>query len=366
MRVVLLTRRLIAAGAERQAVVAAKSLHQRGHEVTVALFYPGGILEAELRAAGIPIHHLGKKGRWSLLAPLFSLIRLVHANRTDVVYSFLPGDNLATVPLKVLFPRLRVLWGVHSADRSKSTHDAFSRTQHVIEAALSFVPDGIVAVSEEARMHAIRRGTAARRMSVVPNAVDTDEFVPSPDAAHAFRREIGAAADAPLIGIVGRIVPVKDHALFLRAAAEFLRKRPDCRFVIAGDGPAEYVRSLRALVQDLEIGQAVSWIEPRSDLRGLYTALDLLTLCSVSESFGNVIAEAMSCGTRCVATNVGMASEIIGDTGIVLHDREPEAMAAAWEQLLSTTGAGMATRTRIVSRFSAGHAADLLEGVMRG
>ncbi|MDL1890770.1 glycosyltransferase, partial [Nitrospirales bacterium NOB] len=67
MKVLFLTRALNVGGAERQLVVLARGLRKRGHEVAVAVFYPGGLLEAELKDVGIPILSLAKRGRWDLV-----------------------------------------------------------------------------------------------------------------------------------------------------------------------------------------------------------------------------------------------------------------------------------------------------------
>src|SRR5215510_743162 len=96
MKIVFLARSLDYGGAERQLVIIAKGLRERGHSVTVALFYSGGPLESELREAGIRLQPLYKTGRWDVLAFLIRLIRLIAHERPDVVHGYLGMPNILT------------------------------------------------------------------------------------------------------------------------------------------------------------------------------------------------------------------------------------------------------------------------------
>src|SRR5437763_6227668 len=94
LAVVLLIRSLAVGGAQRQLVQLAQGLQERGHRVTVGVFYSGGPLVTELQQAGIPVTELGKGGRWNNLRFLLRLRRMIGASRADVVYSFGGSANL--------------------------------------------------------------------------------------------------------------------------------------------------------------------------------------------------------------------------------------------------------------------------------
>ncbi len=74
------------------------------------------------------------------------------------------------------------------------------------------------------------------KFRVLPVGLDLDAFARTPRRGGTFRAAWGIPPDAPLIGIVGRLVPVKNHDLFLRMAAQLREQRPDARFAIIGDG----------------------------------------------------------------------------------------------------------------------------------
>ena len=106
----------------------------------------------------------------------------------------------------------------------------------------------------------------------------------------------------------------------------------------------------------------------------IYNALDIATLCSYyGEGFPNVIGEAMACGVPCVATEVGDSAYIVGDTGVIVRSRDPEALAKAWQLMLRRRGAegpqlGERARCRIIREFDreklAQRTLDALEKVL--
>ena len=85
----------------------------------------------------------------------------------------------------------------------------------------------------------------------------------------------------------------------------------------------------------------------------VYNALDLATSASITEGFPNVVGEAMACGTPCVVTDVGDSAWIVGDAGIVVPPRRPEALAAGWNTALAgLEDLAPRARRRIVGHFS--------------
>ncbi|MCG2606502.1 MAG: glycosyltransferase, partial [Achromobacter sp.] len=96
---------------------------------------------------------------------------------------------------------------------------------------------------------------------------------------------------------------------------------------------------------------------PSDDVPAVMNGLDLHVLSSCAEGFPNVVAEAMACGAYCVATDVGDAAYIIGDTGVVVPPEQPEALARGIESALREVAlrgrsrAGEAGRARVLENF---------------
>ncbi len=121
---------------------------------------------------------------------------------------------------------------------------------------------------------------------------------------------------------------MKDHQTFLRAATIFARSRADARFVCVGGGPAGYLRELRALAEQLGLTDKVLWPGFVNDMSSAYNALDICCSSSYGEGTSNAIAEAMACGVPCVVTDVGDSALLVGETGILVEPKNPEALAA--------------------------------------
>ncbi len=354
MKLLFLLRSLHFGGAERQLVVLAKGLHERGHRVTVATFYDGGPLEQDLQRAGVLVRSLKKQGRWDVIGFTRRLIRLVRHERPDILHSYLTDPNLVAALLKIRFPRLRIVWGVRDSAVDPHAYDWLFRAGLKSTSLLSRVPDRIIVNSHTGHQDYIDLGYCDRSMVVIPNGIDTTRFVPNPEAGRRTRLEWGVRDDELVIGIVGRVAPMKDHATFLHAAALLRRERPSVRFVIIGDGPTDHLTAMYRLGQSLGLNGRLLWRSAQHDLVGPYNALDVLVNSSCEgEGFGNVIAEAMACGLSCVVTKVGDSANIVGNHGVIVPPRDSVALAQAMQRAISRSAVDhRAGRRNIESRFS--------------
>ena len=160
-----------------------------------------------------------------------------------------------------------------------------------------------------------------------------------------------------LVGLVGRLDPMKDHPVFLEAASNIARVRRDVRFVCVGDGPADYAEALKQHAAALGLTNQLMWVGARDDMPAVYSALDIASSSSsYGEGFSNTTAEAMACGVPCVVTDVGDSALIVGDTGSVVAPGDRDALAAAIQRLADLPREerrmlGDACRVRVVSEF---------------
>jgi len=150
-----------------------------------------------------------------------------------------------------------------------------------------------------------------------------------------FRREMGLADGVKLIGIVGRIFPIKNHALFIEAAARIATVEPASRFIVVGDGPLR--PALEEQARRLGIGERVLFTGWRSDLPRIYADLDVLVVSSNNEGTPLSAIEAMAASCPVVATRVGGIPDVITDkvTGHLVLPGEVEGIAGAVLDLLA-------------------------------
>ena len=357
IRLLLLARSLEAGGAERQLVELARGLDPSRFAVTVAALYDRGPLRDEVaRLPGVRLERLGKAGRWDLAGPLARLARLVRGAGIDVVYGFLDIANLYALAGGRL-GGAKVAFGVRSSYMDFSRYERSEGAVWRLAALASRAADLVVYNSFAGRDHALAHGFSRRNAAVVPNGIDVERFRPDPEGGRRVRGEWGLAPGARLVGLVGRLDPMKDHGTFLRAAALLRAEDPGLRFACVGEGSGPHAEGLRALEAQLGLGGSLVWAGARRDMPAVYAALDVLALSSsFGEGFPNVVGEAMACGVPCAVTDVGDAARIVGAEGAVVPPGNPAALAAGVRELLAEPDAarrarGARCRERIAREF---------------
>ncbi len=179
--------------------------------------------------------------------------------------------------------------------------------------------DRIIAVSERVRCEVLALGIGRpERVVVVPLGLELDPFLRGQGTrdkgqeAEGRRQKAAVCGQKPVtIGIVGRLVPVKNHRLFLDAAAHLVPRPPSPvpRFLVVGDG--ELREDLVRYAQSIGLNGAVQFFGWRRDLPQLYGEIDIVALTSWNEGSPVSLIEAMASGCPIVATDVGGVRELL-------------------------------------------------------
>lgn len=368
MRILFLARSMLRGGCERQLAVLAGALRQRGHEVAVALFYQQGELLADLQRQNVPVFDLGKKGRWDLPGFVWRLLRTIRDFAPDVVHGYLPVPNcLALLAARLSGSRARVVFGVRASEVRQAHYDRLSMLSYWLEERLSPWADLTIANSHAGRERAIRAGFPAKRTMVVANGIDTDRFRPDPAHRQALRQRLAVGEGEKLVGMVGRLDPMKDHPTFLAAAARLAAQQPGLHFVCVGEGPESYRQQLAEQATRAGLAGRLHWLPACQQVEQIYPGLDVLVSASAfGEGFSNVLAEAMACGVPCVATNVGDSLLIIDQPRQVVPPADPAALAAAVQVVLDAPPDRAGLRSRIVEHFSITGLVEQTECILMG
>jgi len=326
MKILFLARSLDVGGAERQLVVLTAGLRRKGHLVKVAIFYEGGPLELELNASDVPVIHLNKKGRWDILGFLVRLIRAIRQEAPDVIYGWMIIPNVILAFLKPFFPSVYLVWGIRTSYLNMNLYAWPPRLAYRLEVWLSRWANLIICNSWAGMEYSLKHGLPGKKMLVIPNGIDVQYFKHNPEAGKAVREGWHVREDEKLIGLVARLDPLKDHPIFLRAAALLKKEHPNLRFVCIGDGPDPYKTDLMRLAESLDLGDCLTWAGERLEMPAVYNALDILVSSSAGEGFPNSVGEAMACGIPCVVTDVGDAARIVGGTGVIISPKDQFAL----------------------------------------
>ena len=336
MKILLIIRSLDVGGTETQIAQLARGLARRGIDVRIAVFYTGGVIEKQLQTHSIQVTNLNKGGRWDIAMFTLRLRKLIKSYEPDVVYGFLTESNLCALLCKLFSRKVVVAWGVRASisDIRIRKYDCFVLIEYVLAKLLSRFTDLIISNSLSSKQFHEKAGFKPPLYYVIENGVDTDRFRKARDLGEALKRELRIRQETKLIGLVARLDPIKDHKTFIEAASILYKKRSDVMFMCVGTGSSQYQRVLIEEVNRKQLTEAILWLGERNDMVRVYNALEINTLCSLSESFPNSVCEAVSCCVPCVVTDVGDIAAIVGNAGIVIGQKKPDELAAAWSELL--------------------------------
>ena len=170
----------------------------------------------------------------------------------------------------------------------------------------------------------------------MPNALDVGHFSDvAPEARSRLRLELGIAADARVVGVLGRLARVKGQDVLIRAFPQVLQDCPDAYLIVIGTGPDE--DEYRTLATELRIAERVIFTGHRTDVPELLSALDVVAVPSMwDEAFGFTALEAIAAGKPVVASESGGLSLTVleGVTGFLVPRGNPEALAGALRGVL--------------------------------
>lgn len=274
--------------------------------------------------------HVRNFGPW----PDTTLARMFRWPMTPLVWSFHGVDALAKIP----------------ASKRIAFRTASTMTQRIfaVSRAAKELLQELVGLPED-------------RIEVILNGVDTEEYAPL--------KTPKAPGPHLVVGTVGRLEPIKNHAMLLDAAGELHREGVDIEVRFGGTGSME--PSLRKKAEELGITGQVKFCGYVSDVPSFLHELDVFTLTSDSEGNPNALLEAMSTALPCVSTSVGAVSELLqrGRSGIMVAPRDSAALAKALGELATSPELrallSRHARERIIREYSLARMLDAYEDLYR-
>jgi len=330
----------------------ARELGRRGHLVDIYTRFHGPSCNRIVDlGANVRLAHLGagdgeavnKTGLFPYLEDFFRELeesRSSEALRYDLIHShyWLSGRVGRWAQERWRIPHLLMFHTLGAVKNALFHRQVEPELRITTERRLAAHCDRILAASERERKHLVRLcGVPCEAVGVVPCGVDLDRFRPAGKAR--AREQLGLDPDEPVVLYVGRFTALKGLDRLLEAAAHLKRSRDFRLMIVGGDGEqTTESRELTRLSRRFGILDRVTFAGrvDHEDMPLYYSAADVLALPSHYESFGLVALESLACGTPVVTTPVGAMERIIrqDETGCVVHDASPPALARAMEAFL--------------------------------
>jgi L-malate glycosyltransferase len=322
--IIQVTWSLVAGGMETYAFRLAANLDKRKFRPVICALDSGGVLEPEVKAAGIPYHIMDRRAGIDFRL-VGRLHRLFLKERASIVHTHhFNGLFYASLAARLAGARL-----IHT---EHALVDLERRSLRLTTRALTLLCDHIVAVGDGiGQVLRANVGIPASKVNTVYAGVDPSAFGQSREAA---RRALGLATNVPVAVIVARLYPEKNHGLLLKAFKRVVRELPDAQLLIAGDGTEE--AAIRQEIASLALGDHVHMLGARRDVPLLLAASNLLVLPSLREGLPIAVLEAMTSSLPVVATAVGDIPRVVRheETGLLVPS-DDEALAHAMITLLS-------------------------------
>ena len=322
----MVTLNLEVGGLERVVVDMTLALAEQGHKLSVVALRGGGPLEKPLRDAGVAIELLecGDGLKLDYLKRLSASLKklqpdLVHSHGEAALFYCGVGRLLASSGLvRNLFSALPTPFAhVHSRHGYEDVSPKGIWRNKLGHAGC----DQVVCVSEDLANHCRdQERVPSHKLHAVINGVNLEPYRTLAD--------LPFAENAPVIGHVARLAPVKNQRLLLDAFARVLKAMPAAKLAIIGDGP-ERAR-LTAHAAQLNLGDAAVFHGETSDVPAKLASAHIFCLSSDSEGTPVSVIEALAAGRPVVATAVGGLPALVPeDAGALAKARDPEGLAAA-------------------------------------
>ncbi|MCP4350577.1 MAG: glycosyltransferase [Desulfobacterales bacterium] len=348
IRIMHLIHELGAGGAENGIINQVNHINPNLFETSVCTFIRGGSQTGRLNRSRTSLFELGKKDGNDITLP-FRLGKLLmkwkphilHTHAWGTLCEGLFGAKLSNIPV--------IVHGEHGTIQQK-------KTNIYVQRLVWGFTDQVLSVSHEhAKELAATIGYPRQKIRVVINGVDTERFSRKKEN-KIIRDSLGIKKDDVVIGTLGRLVPVKNQSLLIKAFAVLTERFPNIKLMLVGDGPLK--DDLTELANSLGLSSQVIFPGRRSDTPEMLNCMDIFALTSLSEGMSNTILEAMSSGLPVVATNVGGNPELVDDdvTGILVQSDNGKALADAFTALTENPDTrkdmGRSGRKRVENLFS--------------
>lgn len=344
MKVVHLITSLGIGGAERQLVALVNGHSPDIHHVVISL-QDEGVMGKHFHTT--PIYSLNL--HQSPLKGLWKLYRILRSERPDILQTWLyHADLLGLIFGK--FARIpHIVWNVRCSNMDMSHYS--KRTALIVKllAWLSPYPQAVITNSQAGQAFHTHIGYTPRQWVPIPNGINTDLFQPNPKAGQTLRQVLKIPEDAIVIGMLGRVDPMKDYPTFLTAMKTLQEENENLYGLIAGKDTKNIERSM--------LSSRLISLDAYEKVPDFLNALDIFVLSSAfGEGFPNVVAEAMACGIPTIVTDVGDAAMIVQTPDQIVPPQNTGQLTLAIRKLLALSyeernRIGQKSRERILTTY---------------
>jgi glycosyltransferase involved in cell wall biosynthesis len=359
LSILLLGTQMATGGAQKVLLDQANWFHVRGHKVTAVFLYDRDNLHKRWQnISPFPIFNLNAfhkrrcilQNGLSIFQGLWKLWRLLRGEKFDVIETFTHDSNMLALPLA---------WMARIPVRIATHHGIVAGISPWREKLHAWmvnknIAHRIVAVSAMTHQKLLEEGIQAARIVVIPNGITTVQV----EGVNRFevRKEAGIGVDDPFLLAVGRLVYSKAHKILIAAMPAVLKKFPDAKVGICGDGILR--PKLEEQIESLGLSDSVKLLGQSDHVEKFLASADVFVMPSLWEGLPIALLEAMSAGLPVIATKVEGVEEVIteGEQGLLVPKEDAVALAEAIMKLLADPPLrrklGTASKARVMTSYT--------------
>jgi glycosyltransferase involved in cell wall biosynthesis len=288
-----------------------------------------GVYGDRMVQAGVSVYTLDMRQSRISIRALNKLYQIISNLKPDIVQTWMYHADLVGGFVARLAGVRCIVWGIRAAHDKGRTSFSTRIVIHLCAFLSRYLPKYIISNSLHAANTHIKLGYVNKKFFIIPNGYNLHQLLPNPVARELLRNKLDLSDNIILIGMVARFNPYKDHENLFRALSAIKNDLPHMICLLVGSGMDAGNVPLMHLIEKHHIQGLVKLLGPRDDIQIIMASLDIHVLSSAGESFPNVVAEAMACGTPCIVTDVGDVAAIVGGTGWIVPSSDPDTLCAA-------------------------------------
>ena len=367
VRVLHIITRLIVGGAQENTLLSVEGL-DRLPEYEVALVTgvdngpEGDLLERARRTTRLAIvPELGRSiNPLSDLVAFFKLYRLIRKGRYHIVHTHSSKAGVLGRVAATLAGTPLVVHTLHSLVFHDYQPWLINRLWWLMKKLCAPMTDHFISVSSIISQKAIAAGIGPpEKFTTIYSGMELDWFLDSKVDAAAIRREFGIPEEAPVVGKIARLFSLKGHDQLLDAAPEIVRRHPNVRFFLIGDGLLHEHLRRRARDAGILDNFVFAGLIPRERIPEMIAAMDVVVHTSLREGLARVLPQALAMGKPCVSFDIDGAPEVVipDETGYLVKPGDAAKLADSISKLLADpqlrARLGEAGRRRVDPAFRA-------------
>jgi glycosyltransferase involved in cell wall biosynthesis len=320
-------------GPEKTILTSPRYLIPFGYRVLCAYLHPPGdpgfeTLRVRAQELGAPLVEINDRGPWDV-SVIWNALDVCRKRRVTIWHGHDYKSNLLGLLLRPFWP-MSLVSTVHGWGSLVRLMPWYSK----IDRRCLRKYQRVICVSEDLVTQCVASGVSADRCVLIENGIETDRYQRQRSVEEA-KRQLGFNPERLLIGAVGRLAAEKDFPSLIRAVDRLFRDGRNVELMLVGEGDER--GPLETLVDQLKLTDRVHFLGHRTDLIGLYEAMDAFVLSSRREGLPNVVLEAMAMEVPVIATRIAGLPKLIEHetSGLLVEPEDTEGLTAALGQLLA-------------------------------